>query len=106
MINYIILKNEIARDPQDFGYVTMTPEEVVAILNKKQFNQTKIVSDTNLLNVGPTVPIPTEGTATTISKMSVIGLNVITQEKKSRAELLFGDGTVVTLEDINLTLTS
>ncbi len=95
MINYITLSNELERDPQEFGYHTMSVDEIVEALNKKQFFHTELIPGSDGA-AGITI--------LGAKQIQTIGLNIVQQVERSRAELLFGPDTIITSEDISLAL--
>jgi hypothetical protein len=109
----MILRQEITRDPQDVGYSQMTHEEMVKLLNHKQFYQTEMMADKqaelqesffdNILYVTKSVQV--NSTDFTFPA-NLFGLKIAHQVKRSRAELLFGPDTVVSEQDIRLALLS
>lgn len=116
MINYLVLRREIKRDPQELGYANMSPEDLLATLNDKRYFQSELDPNqrANLIYgaTAPTVtdpgpgPIPLPTTATTQTKVALWGMNLLRQVKRSRAELLFGEDIIITMEDIQTALNS
>jgi hypothetical protein len=95
-VNYTVLGNEIVRDPLELGYQYLNRTQIIEIINKPQFSEATINTDSE--NIRHAV------TKVTLSKTSakLAFLNVTDFVKRSRAELLFGPGTVITLEDLRL----
>jgi hypothetical protein len=102
MIDYQALKQEIVRDPQRLGYNGLDPEGVAARLNLRQFYQSDLISHRDQDRVAKAQNVLYVTTES--SKFSVFGLRVGETTKRSRAEVLFGAGTVVTTDDVDLAL--
>jgi hypothetical protein len=99
-INYTILKKEITRDPIELEYHNKTLEEIVAIMNDRQFSEAALYDEN-----GAQIFYATGKTSTDLfmNKNDVSSVDVYpNQIKRSRAELLFGPDTVIEKEDIKL----
>lgn len=97
-INYTILRNELVRDPIELGYHGKTPEEVIKLLNNKQFSEAAMF-DENGKQIFYAV---TKTTAPPVTPQLNAAKMLSQQIKRSRAELLFGPMTQITIEDIDL----
>lgn len=103
MVNYKTLKQELQRDPQEFGYAKMTPELVARTLNDKQFYQTEFPSHRDN-DARPVNPWGVMYVTSKIAETASFSFSVNTQVRRSRAELLFGPGIEITEEDVELAL--
>lgn len=104
-INYSVLRNELVRDPIELGYNGMTPEEIVILINDKQFSESALFDEngvqvfysasktfTSTIYGGTTIPMAGAAAKPPYTK----------QIKRSRAELLFGYDVIITVDDIDL----
>ncbi len=99
-INYTILKKELSRDPIELGYSGKTKEEIVSLINEKLFSESALF-DKNGVQVFYADGKTSSGS--TSASLAISEYFTTKQIKRSRAELLFGYETVITVDDINLT---
>lgn len=59
-VNHTILANELRRDPMDMGYRYLNTDQIVDLLNKKQFREANLVGD------GEALGVTTQNSVTTI----------------------------------------
>jgi hypothetical protein len=97
-INYTILRNELVRDPIELGYHGKTPEEIVKLINQKQFSESAMFDES-----GKQIFYAVTKTTAPPVIMQLNMTKMMSQQiKRSRAELLFGPTTQITVDDIDL----
>jgi hypothetical protein len=101
-INYAVLRKELIRDPIELGYSNKTPEKIVELINQKQFSEAAMFDAAGNQVFYAVSKTSTGGSITNSAPQLLAMTNEMQLIKRSRAELLFGTDTYVSVEDIDL----